>query len=84
MSEWAVIKRKPITFACLVTASGGTVLLASLEAIKEKLPQYYAVITFICVALSAIVAVAINVRAWFSTSAQEARKEIANREELPK
>lgn len=81
MSEWAVIKKKPITFVCLVVASGGTVLLASLEAIKEKLPQYYAEVTFCCIVLSALVAIAINVRAWFSTSAQEARKELTNREE---
>lgn len=80
MSEWSIIKQKKITFICLVTASGGTVLMASLESIKEKLPQYYGTITTISIIVSVLVAVAVNVRAWFSTSAHDGRKELEEKE----
>jgi len=84
MSEWAIIKQRKITFWCVIVGSGGATLSSGCVYLAEKFSEHSIGFHTAAIILNALVATAVSVRAWFSASAQDARKEIANKEELPK
>lgn len=76
MNEWAIIKQRMITFWCVVVAAGGATLSSGFVFLADKFPQYAVAFHITAIVLNSAVTAAVAIRAWFSTSVQNAREEI--------